>query len=545
MWIFRNRKQEMTKPRWRLRSLAPVLIAFGLICTGCTSSGEQGGTGGGKALTIGIPQAPDFLDPALMNSRMARQMVYALYDPLMWTVPGEGNEQEAVPGLAKSYTVNDDATVYTFDLREDVKFHDGTPFNAEAVKTSFDHITDPATQSRIARGNLGPYKETRVVDEYRVEVVFKAPNASFETLMGDATLGIISPTALKKYGKTFSRNPVGTGAFKLESWGGSETVKLVRNPDYDWGPKHLKTGDSNIDRLTFRVIADPSSQYNALSTGEIQGSEGLTSSDVKSLVDSGEYGLESGVVAGVPYSFALNVEKAPLDDLAVRKAVVLAADSPAMVKALFDGVYVPANALVTPNLSGYRENQIPYTHDPKKAAELLDSAGWTMGEDGVRTKNGKQLSLDLINMSDFGFDEIAQVLQSQLKKVGIKVNISDQSWPAVGTTYVDGKQHIASQFYTTSSTQGIRALYACDEKALNWAHFCDAAADRLFDQANAQTNSVSRAKIYSAALDKIAEEAPVIPIYNLETNLVHAGSLDGVYFGLDGVPVFHGAISGN
>jgi peptide/nickel transport system substrate-binding protein len=543
MWNSWDRKRAMDKPRRRLRVLAPVVIALALLGTSCTASQNVGSGAEGKELTIGIPQAPDFLDPALMNSRMARQIVYALYDPLMWVVPGEDGAHGLVPGLAKSYTVNEDATVYTFDLREDVTFHDGTPFNAEAVKTTFDHIADPATQSRIARGNLGPYKETRVVDEYRVEVVFKAPNASFETLMADATLGIISPTALKKYGKEFSRNPVGTGAFKLESWGGTETVRLVRNPNYEWGPAHLQTGESNINRLTFRVIADASSQYNALSTGEIQGAEGLTSSDARSLVDSGEFGLKSGVVSGVPYSFALNVDKAPLDDLAVRKAVLHATDSSGMVKALFDGMFDPADGIVTPNLPGY--SPIPYSHDPEEAARLLDSAGWTMGADGVRTKGGKELSLELINMSDFGFDQIAQVLQTQLAEVGIKVKISDQSWPAVATTYVDGKHHLASQFYTNSSTQGIRALYACDEQALNWAHFCDEDVDRLFAEANTQTDAERRSETYSAVLDKIAAEAPMVPIYNLKTNLVHAGSLDGVYFGLDGVPVFHGAVSGD
>ena len=142
-----------------------------------------------------------------------------------------------VPGLAESYTVSPDASVYTFKLRKDVTFHDGTKFDATAVKATYDHVVDPATKSKSGLGALGPYKETKIIDPYTVQIMFSQPNASFLHQQAAGNFGIASPTALKKYGPTgFGNHPVGTGPFKFVSYQTGDSLNLVKNPDYKWGP---------------------------------------------------------------------------------------------------------------------------------------------------------------------------------------------------------------------------------------------------------------------------------------------------------------------
>src|ERR1700760_2076869 len=157
----------------------------------------------GGTLTMGIASPPDTLDPGATGLALTLLMSMAMFDPLVWWLPSGANGSKFVPGLAESYTVSPDASVYTFKLRKGVTFHDGTKFDATAVK---------ATYSKSGLGALGPYKETKILDPYTVQIVFTEPNAGFMHQQAAGNFGIASPTALAKYGPTgFGNNPVGTG----------------------------------------------------------------------------------------------------------------------------------------------------------------------------------------------------------------------------------------------------------------------------------------------------------------------------------------------
>ena len=214
---------------------AVTLGAYGAVSgalAGCSTSSAPSASAT-KTLAAGVFQNPDSLDPGATGLVSVAQMLSTMFDPLMWKFP---NDPTYYPGLAKSYTVSSDAKTYTFKLRSGIKFHDGTPFNADAVKATFDHIVNPATKSLSAIGALGPYVETRVIDPYTVQVVFSKPNAAFVNEMTQVTLAISSPTALKKYGSSYDTHPVGTGPFKFQQFVNNEKVVVVRNPDYAWGP---------------------------------------------------------------------------------------------------------------------------------------------------------------------------------------------------------------------------------------------------------------------------------------------------------------------
>jgi peptide/nickel transport system substrate-binding protein len=493
---------------------------------------------GAKTISVGVFQNPDSLDPGATGLITATQILYSIFDPLMWKVAGHDG---LYPGLAERYTASPDARVYTFYLKRNVKFHDGTPLTAEAVKATFDHIVNPATQSRSAIGALGPYKETRVLDDYTAQVVFSEPNAAFVNEMTDATLAISSPTALKKYGKDYGVHPVGTGPFVFQTFVSNEQVVVTRNPDYTWGPSVLSSGPAKIDSLTFRILPDPSSQQNALTTGEIVIAENLNPGDVVSDVQNGKKKF-TAPSTGMPYCLLVNAQRPPTNSLQVRQALQYATDQKTIIDTLFQGLYTPASSVITPVTPGYSPSQAIYSYDPAKAGQLLDAAGWRMGPGGVRSKGGARLSINLINISAFGFDNISALLQSQFHSVGIDVTISDQAFPAVATTYNQGTQNLADWFYYDVDPYLLNTVFNSSQikSGFNWGHYDNPSVDAAITAANADINTASRVQRYQQIGLTLMQSATTIPIYNLESILVTAPNVSGIQFSLTAQPLFHG-----
>lgn len=546
-------RQELADAAIQRRSFLKGLVAVGAYgslgggvaaaLAGCGGSSSGGGTGAAsktKVLNVGVFQNPDSLDPGATGLVTVSQILYSVFDTLMWRI---GNDPTLLPGLANSVSVSPDATTYTFALKKNVKFHDGTPFTADAVKATFDHIVNPATKSLSAIGSLGPYKETQVVDPYTARVVFSAPNAAFMSEMTDATLGISSPTALTKYGSSYDLHPVGTGPFVFQQFINNDRVVVSRNPDYAWGPAALGGGKpALLESITFRILPDPSSQANALSTGEIQVAQNLNPGDVLSAVSGGKKKI-TAPATGMPYCILVNAQKPPTDELPVRQALEYAVDSQSIIDTLFQGLYQRADSVLTPVTSGYSSRQALYRHDPKKAASLLDAAGWKMGSGGIRSRGGQSLSVEFINISNFGFDGISQLIQAQMHAVGIQSTITDQAFPSVSTTYDQGKQNLADWFYYDVDPYLFNTVFSSTQIAsgFNWAHYANPAVDAAIAAANADTNASSRAAKYEDIALTLMQSATVIPLYNLETIMVGASGLTGVQFSLTAQPLFHQA----
>jgi peptide/nickel transport system substrate-binding protein len=515
-------------------ALAVVLVSG---CTASSSGPVSGSSGsGGQALTVAVFQNPDSLDPAVTGLVSVSQIDAAMFDTLTYKFAGD---DKIYPGLATSYEISPDGKTYTFHLRKDVKFQDGTPFNAAAVKANLDHIADPNTKSKSALGALGPYQETQVVADDEVKVLFKEPNLAFENEMSETTLGMSSPTALQKYGSDYGNHPVGTGPYKFVSFQNGQQVRVTRNADYTWGPDKLGGGPSKLSGITFRILSDASAQRNAFNTNEIQVAGNLTPQDVKTAVDAGAK-KATATSTGMPYGYLLNVTKSPTDDLAVRQAVQLAVDKKSILNTLFEGQFDAADSVLTSTTPGYVKDGVDY--DATKANQLLDQAGWTKGSDGMRSKGGTPLQLNLINITGFGFDDMSTLLQAQLKKVGVAVTISDQGFPAVATTYNHGDQNLANWFYYDADPFTLNTVFACNQVAsgFNWEHFCDNSVDSAIVQANATVDTDQRVSSYEDIVKKLNDSASFLPIYETKTILVTKG-VSGLQFGVTGQPYFTAA----
>jgi peptide/nickel transport system substrate-binding protein len=523
--------------------LAPLLAA-------CGSSSPSGSSGAGKpggTLTMGIAAPPDTLDPGATGLALTLLLSMAMFDPLVWWLPGPGGTgSRFVPGLAESYSVSPDASVYTFKLRKGVTFHDGTKFDATAVKATYDHVVDPATKSKSGLGALGPYKETKIINPYTVQIVFTEPNASFLHQQAAGNFGIASPTALKKYGPTgFGNHPVGTGPFKFVSYQTGDQLNLEKNPDYKWGPAiYGPAGPAKLDKLVFRIVTDDSGRYNALQSGQLQIAMGLPPNDIAAAHQGGTYSQLTVPSIGTPDGLPINVTKPPTDDLRVRQAIMYAVDQEKLVKDVLFGVDIPAHSVLTPITPGYsKESAGLYSYNPAKANALLSQAGWTMGSNGVRTKDGKPLALNIILFSNAGFELPTQFIVSELSKVGFTAKTAVQPFATAQASFNAGQHNLGAFGYygTDPYLLNIWVNSNAIKSGFNWSHYDNPKVDSMIAKANATADDAQRGAIYEQVCMTLMKDAIYLPMWDVNEPFTMAKTVQGLHTTLNGYITFHTA----
>jgi peptide/nickel transport system substrate-binding protein len=526
-------------PRGKRAAASIVAVAAAVAMIGVASS--QGATHHAAAkgtVTIAIFQEPDTLDPAAATLISSYQVLQSIFDPLMYQIKGK-----LTPGLASKMTVSKDSRVYTFTLRKGVKFQDGTPFNAQAVKFNFDRIVDKNYKAGTSLGNLGPYEATKVISTYKVQIRFKKPNASFENEVTTQPFGISSPTAIRKYGDSYGDHPVGTGPFTFKQRLKGQRVDLVRNAKYKWGPAGIgNAGPAKLAGVTFRTLSDNSAQANALQTGEITIAQNMNPPDIQKVLAGGKFFRIAQPATGIPYAMLLNTQKAPTDDLKVRQALEFATDQGTIVRTLFSGLVTPATSVFMAGMQGYSKSQHLYSYNPTKANALLDAAGWTGNRSGgIRTKGGNKLSVDIVSITNFGFDGMAQLLQAQFKAVGVQANLSDEGFPGVFQDYNKGIQNVANFFYYDVDAFSLRSIFGCEfvGNGLNWAHYCDKAFDAQVDAANGMSDTKKRTAAYQKLGQKIMSDAAILPLYNPNAQFIGPKTLHGLKFTVNTAPLFN------
>lgn len=405
------------------------------------------GTGGTLTVDLDETFAPN-LDPSYTNYAVVYRIDRGVFDSLVY----EGADKKFYPWLATKWTVNKTATSFTFTLRKGVKFSDGTPLNARAVKFTLDRIESPAEQSLFAIGLLGPYKNSVVNSPYSVTVNFTKPYPPFLEAASQAFLGIVSPTAVEKLGSSFGQIPVGSGPFIITQNQPNLVVAEKRNPDYNWGPAGLKhRGAACVDGIAFKEVPTSSTRSGAILAGTVDAAETILPPDYQSMLKSGHTTLFVVPGAGFPYQISINVQNAPWNNTNVRIAFRDAIDIPTILKAVYGGEYIRAWGPISPNTEDYTpavENTWHY--DPKLSASLLDKQGWKMGSDGYRHKDGQTLTFKFAGQSPDRElrQEVMTYIQQYLKQVGIEMDITNYA----GATYRLAMTNPANYDGTAGST---------------------------------------------------------------------------------------------
>jgi peptide/nickel transport system substrate-binding protein len=467
----------------------------------------------GGTLRVVLPLEPDSLDPHRTPSRYMWMVGLAVYDPLVIS----DNEATIYPNLAKSWEISDDQLTYTFTLRDDVTFQDGTPFNAEAVKYNYDRVVDPKTGSLLSNDDIGPYESTTVVDDYTVQVKMTEPYGPLLRMLSLMEFGMISPTAAEAAGlDNYGRAPVGTGPFTFVEWVPQQYASFERNPDYQWGSPDIyrNEGPAFLDGIEYRFITEPQTRLAALEAGEVDAILNVPELDVERLQGGGEFAIEKFPAMGQPTAFVLNTMKPPTDDINVRRAINKALDREAINQSLFSGQVQPAFGPISPATFAYWPDvETINAYDPAEADTLLQESGWTK-EGEFYTKDGQPLTIELYTFGTTS--DIGEAVQGQLKKNGIASNVNNLDWTEQKDIAFRGLHNGCLVTFGSPDPRIMKLLYHSmnmRENGWAWSHFneadpdAQAALDAALDAGEETTDPALRQEHYTEAQRIIAENS--------------------------------------
>jgi glutathione transport system substrate-binding protein len=476
-----------------------------------------------KDVTVAVQIALDSLDPYNTNSTLAQAVGKAYYEGLF----GFDKDLKAQPLLAQSYTVSPDGLVYTFTLRQGVKFQDGTEFNAQAVKVNLDRVLDKS--NGLARYNqFNRIKSVEAVNPSTVKITLNQPFSAFINALAHPSAMMISPAALKKWGKDIAFHPVGTGPFEFVEWKPAEYVKVRKFAGY-W-----RQGFPKIDTLTFRTVTDNNTRATVIQTGEAQLAYPVPYEQAALLKANPKLDVVSTPSITARY-VSMNVLQKPFDDVRVREAVNYAINKDALAKVAFAGYAFPSQGVV-PQGVAFADKMSPWPYDPAKARALLKEAGYP---DGFSTALWS-------GYNDGTSAKVVQFLQQQLAQVGIKTSIelleSGQRVQRVQQVK-DAKTAAVRMYYggwsasTGEADWALRPLLTTDAWPpvfYNTAYYSNADVDKDVSDALLTTDAAKRQQLYADAQQRIWKDAPWVFLTTDRTLAVESKKLSGFYVMPDG-----------
>ncbi|WP_164214913.1 glutathione ABC transporter substrate-binding protein [Virgibacillus sp. YIM 98842] len=475
---------------------------------GATEEGDSG-----NSLIIAVGSDATELDPH-MGTDIPSANVY--HNKIFETLVIQDENMEFQPGLATEWERVDDLT-WEFTLRDDVEFHDGEPFNAEAVKANLERVVDEEFAS--PRADLfNMIDEIEVVDEYNIKFTTEYPFSPLLANLAHYSGGIISPQAIEadRSGETLlNEKPVGTGPFIFSSWEPGDEIVLERNDDY-WNEP------ANVETVTFKVIPEGQTRISMIETGNAHIAEPINTNDVIQVEESENMYLYRSEGLGVDY-IGFNVQKEPFDNKLVRQAISHALDTETIIDHVYNGVGVYAEGPIGPAVIGHDPDLEGLDYDVEKAKELLAEAGYPDGFETTIWTNDDQARMDA-----------AEVAQSQLSEVGIDVSIEVVEWGAYleGTANGDHDMFILgwsnmtgdgdyNQYFLFHSdsvgTPGNRSFYVNEE------------VDALIDEARRETDPDKRVELYQEVQEIEVEEAPLAYLRHTEYIAAVHNSTEGFW----------------
>ena len=542
--------QKMTRRRFveMLAATGALSAAFGLY--GCGSSqraseatstsddsaaeDSESESSSGIADTITFAQGADprGLDPAYVDDGESATINVNVYETLLRYA---ATSCDLEPGLAKEWDVSEDGLTYTFTLEEGVKFHDGTDFNAEAVKKSIERQLEPDRTDDMPYASFvfgsessGTGVESVETDgDYTVIIKMRDVSAPFLKNVAMAMASpIVSPAALEEYDGNLNENPCGTGPYKFVSWSKGENIKLVANEDY-WNKDRMP----QTKNLVFRFIAENSSRVTALNNGEVDIISGVDDSMVQTIKDGGnEIFDEDGMTINY---MAFNTQSETFKDAAARKAVCKAVNVEELVKALYGEYASVANSVMPLWMAPYDEDIEQTAYDPDAAKKELADLGITKVKmitySNVRPYNAK------------GGQTLAETIQGYLQEVGVESEIEISDW----TTYKSKVQtdEFDLCFYGWTGDNGdpdnFMNLLADENWSMNVARWDNADYKALIKEGVTETDDEKRNDIYHQCEEMVADQAPWLLISHSKNLIGHSPKIQNYYYHPTGVTFFY------
>jgi peptide/nickel transport system substrate-binding protein len=469
----------------------------------------------GSTLIITRLSDAENLDHHFMSTINAASTTHRkIYEGLV----GRDKNAEIKPLLAKEWEQLDDVT-WEFKLRDDVTFHDGTAFSADAVKVTFDRLLNPNVASPRAVV-FKMVKEVKVIDDYTVQLILSEPFSPLLSILASHEGGIISPKAIEKYGKNIIQEPNGTGPFVFEKWTPGHEIVFNKNENY-WGT------DPKVEKVVFKVVPEETTRISMLETGEAHIAEPL-SVTMKDSVDSSQ-NVEAYRSEGFGTEYiGFNVQNELFDDVRVRKAIAHAIEMDSIIDGVFNKIGSKSNSLLGPKVLGYHKEMEAYEYNLSEAKKLLAEAGYP---------NGFKTTLITNDVKERA--NLAEVLQSQLKGIGITVNIEVLE----AGTFVERVNSGDSEMFIYSWRN---ATGDADYNQYNLFHssshgatgntffYSNEEVDHLIESARSEKDPEKRIELYAKAQELEMEDATYIPVRVIENMAAVAKNVENFYMSPSG-----------
>ena len=432
------------------------------------------------SLVIAVDADVDTLHASDFSTTVEMDVLNQIYDTLMYMNPDGAHEPE--PRIAESYEISEDGTAYTFHLRDDVTFHDGTPLTAADVKFSLELYQQSAYQGSQVTG----LSSVETPDDYTV--ICHLENAYAPFLLGVCSVHIASKAYYEASPEQFASAPIGSGAYRYAGRNKGSNLTLEAYEDYYRGAPSIKT-------VTFEIIPDASTKAIALQTGEVNFAE-IQSASMIQLQANPAITIAEVPTSGFAY-ISMNLEQEPFDDVRVRQAINYAINRENLVAICYDGEAEVNSNICSKERFGYSDDQFQYTYDPEKAKELLAEAGITT-----------PYNLGTLLVAE-KYANIATVVQNDLRAVGLDVTIEMEEFNAYLDNLTSGNYGITALNMTLEGdTQMLEMAFMTEYiGTANNARYSDEEMDALFTSAAAETDAEKRAEIYDEIFTKAQDEA--------------------------------------
>jgi len=488
----------MGKKHWVL--LLTLVFVGSVLIAGC-GGGASKSVSTAKPLIFAQGSDPRALDPAYTDDAESSKITFQIYEGLVRYKPGI---TEVEPSLATEWSVSPDGKEWTFKLRKGVKFHDGTPFNAEAVKFSIDRQLEPNRKNDMpyAKFVYDGVKSVQVVDENTVKIILDRPIAAFLSNMAMSHAAfIVSPTAVKKANGVLNEAPVGTGPYKFVKWEKGQFIELIAFDDY-WGAK------AKVQKAIYKFTKENSVRASDLISGATDIMDGVDTNDVKKLESQGMTVIKQ---PGMNINYmGFYTDKGPFKNAEVRKALSMAINRQNLVDYLYLGLAKLPNTMLPDFIPGYSKTAKPYGYDPEEAKKILAKEGVSNLEFTAITYSNPR------PYNPVNGEKLAAAIQAELAKIGVKMNIKSYAWTEYRQVLRQGEGDAYFYGWTGDNGDADNFLMLLDSNqikgSLNASRYSNPEYDKLLEEGRVTMDPAKRAAIYAKAQDIVMADAPWVYI---------------------------------
>jgi peptide/nickel transport system substrate-binding protein len=498
----------------RMLALGGAALLAGATLLGAAASAQQ------RAVTVVREIDTDRYDPHKSTARSNAEVMYMVGDTL---VNLDFDMKTLTPGLATSWTVSEDGTVYTFKLRDDVSFCSGRKMTAKDVVATYERWLDPETKG-LVKWRMGEVDKITAIDDTTVEYKLKKPFSELLYQMTQYFHTIINIEQAKQLGADYGiKGFDGTGPFCMESWTPRDQTVLVRHAAYKWGPSFYPNASAKVDRVIWKVVPEENTRVTALQAGQADVSQYVPYWALQDLMNNKQLSVSRAENYFWTYFIGFKVDKEMVNDVRVRRAINLAVDQKAITDAVTFGFGEPAVTMLRPGILDFNDkvDRAVYGENLAEANKLLDDAGWKMGPDKFRYKDGKKLAPVVYGIAG-AFKEVAEAVQGEMRKIGIELQIqlfdATIAWGKLATQEFDA---FGMSFPYVSAGDALNLYFrSANRPAPNRMNWNDKETDELLDKGSQATDEKVRSEAYAQVQAKVHDAAVWIPLYHEPLHVV-------------------------